>query len=64
MFYKQEDFIKHNKKFWDAFIDLKVDGWKAYSDALNAYTMGFYRTSLEKSDEMVEKIGTTMKGAY
>lgn len=64
MFYKQEDVIKHNKKFWDSFIDLKVDGWKAYSEALNSYTMGFYRTSLEKADQFVEELGSSMKKSY
>lgn len=64
MIYNQEQLIKHNLKFYDAFIDLKVVGWKSYSKALNEYTMGFYKTSLEKADETVETLGENMKSTF
>jgi hypothetical protein len=64
MIYNQEQLIKHNLKFYDAFIDLKVVGWKTYSKAMNDYTQGFYRTALEKSDESVEALGETMKSTF
>jgi hypothetical protein len=64
MIYNHEQLIKHNLKFYDAFIDLKVDGWKTYSKALNEYTQGFYRTALEKSDKSVEELGETMKSTF
>jgi len=62
MFMKQEQVLDHQKKFWESMVDLKVDGWKAFSDAFNSYTMGFYKKSLEQIDEQVEKLATTMKG--
>jgi len=61
MIYNQEQLIKHNLKFYDAFVDLKVVGWKTYSKALNEYTMGFFKNGLEKSDETVEALGESMK---
>lgn len=64
MIYNQEQLIKHNLKFYDAFIDLKVVGWKSYSNALNDYTFGFFRTGLEKTDEAVVTLGETMKSTF
>lgn len=61
MIYNYDQFIKHNQKFYNSFVDLKVVGWKTYSSALNDYTQGFFKTQLEASDEQVEKLGDTMK---
>lgn len=61
MIYNQEQLIKHNLKFYDSFIDLKVVGWKTYSKAMNDYTMGFFKKGLEKADQDVETLGETMK---
>jgi hypothetical protein len=64
MIYNYDQLIKQNLKFYDAFIDLKVVGWKSYSKALNDYTQGFFKTQLKKSDETVESIGETMKSSF
>lgn len=64
MIYNQEQLIKHNIKFYDTFIDLKVVGWKTYSKAMNDYTFGFFKESLEKSDESVEALGEKMKSNF
>lgn len=64
MIYNQEQLIKHNIKFYDTFIDLKVVGWKTYSKAMNDYTFGFFKKSLEKSDETIETLGETMKSNF
>lgn len=64
MIYNHEQLIKHNLKFYDAFIDLKVVGWKTYSKALNEYTNGFYKAGLEKTDEAVDNLGETMKSTF
>ena len=64
MIYNQEQLIKHNLTFYDSFIDLKVVGWKTYSKALDDYTMGFFKKSLEKSDRDVETLGETMKSTF
>jgi hypothetical protein len=62
MNYKQ--FVDHNKKFYDAFVDLKVVGWNTYSKALNAYTMNFFKDQLATMDEAVEKTAMIMKGEF
>ena len=51
MIYNQEQLVKHNLKFYDSFVDLKVVGWKTYSKAMNEYTMGFFKNGLEKADQ-------------
>lgn len=64
MIYNQEQLVKHNLKFYDSFVDLKVVGWKTYSKAMNEYTMGFFKNGLEKADQNVETLGETMKSTF
>lgn len=64
MIYNYDQLVKQNLKFYDAFIDLKVDGWKAYSKSLNEYTQGFFNKQLETSNEAVEKLGENMKSVF
>lgn len=64
MIYNYEQLVKHNLKFYDSFVDLKVTGWKSYTKALNEYTQGFFKTQLEKSDEQIEVLGETMKSTF
>lgn len=59
-----EHLVKHNKAFYDAFIDLKVVGWKSYSKALNKYTFNFFKDQMETLDRTVMQIGNTMKGEF
>lgn len=56
--------VDHNKKFYDAFVDLKVVGWNTYSEALNAYTMNFYKDQLATMNEAVVKTSQIMKGDF
>lgn len=62
MNYKQ--LVEHNKKFYDAFVDLKVVGWNTYSQAFNAYTMNFFKDQLATMDEAVAKSALMMKGEF
>lgn len=64
MIYNYDQLIKHNLKFYDTFIDLKVTGWKTYSKAMNEYTQGCFKAQLEKSDETVDSLGETMKSSF
>ena len=64
MIQNYDQLVKHNLKFYDAFIDLKVVGWKSYSKAMNELTNGFFKTQFEKTDESVEKIGENMKAIF
>lgn len=59
-----EQFVKHNKAFSDAFVDLKVVGWKSYSKAVNAYTFNFLKTQMTSLDNAVEQLGDIMKGEF
>ena len=54
--------LDHNKTFWESIVDLKVEGWKSYTKAVNAYTNSFYKTQLETADDVVSKLGEVMKG--
>ena len=64
MIYNYDQLVKHNLKFYDTFVDLKVTGWKTYSKAMNEYTQGFFKAQLEKSDEAVDSLGETMKSSF
>jgi len=61
MIYNIDQLIKHNQKFYDSFIDLKVVGWKTYSAALDQYTSGFFKAQLKEADSKVEQLGEAMK---
>jgi hypothetical protein len=56
--------IKHQKRFLDAFVDLKVEGWKRYSTALNDYTLGYWKSALKQLDDQVEELGVAIKTNY
>lgn len=64
MIYNYNQLIKHNLKFYDSFIDLKVVGWKSYSKALNEYTGNFFKSQLDESDTAIEQLGENMKGIF
>lgn len=64
MITRYEQLVEHNKKFSDAFVDLKVVGWNSYSKAFNAYTFNFFKTQMETLDRSVEKLGKIMKGEF
>jgi hypothetical protein len=56
--------INHNIKMHDAFIDLKVQGWKSYSKALNQYTFNFFTEQLKNVDQSVDNMGQELKDIY
>ena len=64
MFFNYNQLVEHNKTFWESMIDLKVEGWKSFSKATNAYTNSFFKSQLDESDKMVEKAGKVMKWDY
>lgn len=61
MFFTFDQQLKHQKRFFDAFVDLKVEGWKRYSAALNDYTLGYWKTTLTQLDEQVQAVGANLK---
>jgi predicted molibdopterin-dependent oxidoreductase YjgC len=62
MITNQKQLVNHNKKFLDAFIDLKVAGWDSYVDAFNSYTMNFYKDQMSTMTETVKRTAIIMKG--
>lgn len=62
MVFNLNQLVEHNVKMMDAFIDLKNEGWKSYSKALNQYTFNFFSTQLKNMDESVETMASEMKG--
>lgn len=64
MVYNFNQLVEHNIKMMDAFIDLKTEGWKSYSKALNQYTFNFFSTQLKNMDESVENMASDMKGIF
>lgn len=64
MITSHEQLVNHNKAFFDAFVDLKVVGWKSYSKAFNAYTFNFYKTQMNSLDNAVDQLGDIMKGKF
>lgn len=56
--------INHNLKMHDAFIDLKVQGWKSYSKALNQYTFNFFGDQIKNMDKSVETMANDIKEIY
>jgi hypothetical protein len=62
MFYNLNQFVDHNKTFWDSMVDLKVQGWKAYTKATNAYTNNFFKSQLDNLDKNVDKFADVLKG--
>jgi gas vesicle protein len=64
MVYNFNQLINHNLKMYDAFIDLKVEGWKSYSKALNQYTFNFFSDQLKNIDKSVETMASDTKEMY
>ena len=59
--YTLKAMAQHNANFIDAFVDLKVTGWKTFETAFNAYTYSFYKDPLTKVTSLVEKSAESMK---
>ena len=52
---------QHNAEFIDSFVDLKVEGWKAFEKEFNAYTYSFYKDQIAKTGEAVQKTAQIVK---
>lgn len=64
MFYNFQTLVDHNKRFWNAMVDLKVEGFKAFTQASDAYTSNFFSKQMKEADAQVEQLGALMKGEY
>jgi len=61
MFYNFDSAKTHNRVFFDAMVDLKVQGWKSFAEASNAYTYRFFSNQFDEMTKTVEKTGNDMK---
>lgn len=61
MFWNLNQYVDHNKKFFDAMVDLKVVGWKSFAEASDAYTGSFFTKQINDMTKFVEKSGENMK---
>lgn len=59
--YTLKSITKHNLDYVDSFVDLKVEGWKAFAKATNSYTYGFMSDLIEKQTSYVEKFANAIK---
>jgi len=64
MIFNYNQWQDHNSAFYKSMVDLKVEGWKSFTKAVNAYTNSFFKTQLDETDNTVEKLGKVMKGEY
>jgi hypothetical protein len=64
MFFTFDQQLKHQKSFLDAYVDLKVQGWRQYSTALDSYTLGYWKTALKQLDEQVQETGEAVKANF
>jgi hypothetical protein len=53
----------HNKylDFVSKFVDLKVVGWRSYSQSLDTLTSSFFHRQLQETDARVEYFGQFVK---
>ena len=59
--YSLKAVAQHNANFINAFVDLKVQGWKSFETAFNSYTYSFFKDSMVKASALVEKTAETVK---
>lgn len=62
MIYNYDQLVKHNKKFYDEFVELKLVGWNSYKKALNDYTFNFFKSQINEVDKAVQSYGLLLKG--
>jgi hypothetical protein len=53
--------IEKQQKFLCEFVDLKRNGWRHYSTALNDLTYNFYRPLLDRADAQVTDLAENLK---
>jgi hypothetical protein len=56
--------IDSNVSFINAFVDLKVEGYKSFTKAYDAYTMAYFAPVTKKMQDGVIKLGDNMKSAF
>jgi hypothetical protein len=47
--------------FLTRFVDLKVVGWRSYSQSLDTLTSSFFHRQIQEADERVDYLGRFMK---
>lgn len=58
-----DEFVKRQKDFLKAFVDLKVEGYKSYTKALDNATYSFFTTYTKEAEKFVVGLGNHAKEA-
>lgn len=61
MFYNVKNVVSDSIRFHNSFVDLKVQGFKAFNKAFNELTYNFYLPLTSKLEEQVVDMGNVMK---
>jgi hypothetical protein len=58
-----DDLVKRQKDFLKAFVDLKVEGYKSYTKALDNATYSYFTTYTKQAEKFVMELGNNAKEA-
>jgi hypothetical protein len=58
-----DEVVKRQKDFLKAFVDLKVEGYKSYTKALDHATYSFFTTYTKEAEKFVVGLGHHAKEA-
>jgi hypothetical protein len=58
-----DEVVKRQKDFLKAFVDLKVEGYKSYTKALDNVTYSFFTTYTKEAEKFVVGLGHHAKEA-
>jgi hypothetical protein len=53
--------VEKQQKFFCEFVDIKRNGWRHYSTALNELNHGFYGPLLKRMDQQVDDFAEVLK---
>lgn len=61
MVYNYDQWLTHNKKFYNDFIELKTVGWGSYIESFNNYTFNFYKSQVNEVDKHMQEVFKKVK---
>ena len=58
-----DQLVDRQKDFLKAFVDLKVEGYKSYTKALDTFTYSYFTTYTKQAEKFVMELGNNAKEA-
>jgi hypothetical protein len=58
-----DQLVDRQKDFLKAFVDLKVEGYKSYTKALDTFTYSYFTTYTKQAEKFVVELGNNAKEA-